>query len=458
MKIVVVGLGITGSLFAALANKENHDVIVVDQNKEQVNLLTDQYSVSGIYGNGASRDVLKRAGADTADVVVAATPTDEINMICCSNAKGLGARYCVALLREAYFFEDREYLKKEYHIDHVVNPKRATSLAISRQLGLSTDIKVYGSVDARISIFSILIEKDEILDGMSIREIRNRVHKNMLIVTVLRAGKLFVPRGDFVLKAGDEVGLLAPNDCIVDIALSLGHANKPVKNVMIVGGGSIGTYLTEQLVKEKKHVKIIERDKQNCENLRAALPGDVDICYAERIDKEVLEEEGLKKTDCCVLLTGSDETNLILAMVAWSAGLKSVITKINSPEYDEVLKKVNLHITIIPAAVTADLLLTFVRNVEVFNDQGNDIQSMFGLADDKAKAIEFIAYDNTKCLNIPFRSKEFKLKKDILIGALVRGNEFIIPNGDSTILPGDKVVVITKSEYIYCSLSEIFED
>ncbi len=456
MKIIIAGMGLTGELAAVQACREGHDVVVIDTDQKRIDMITDRYSVSGVCGSCSAREILQKAGADTADVVVAAASVDEVNVLCCRTAKDIGARYTAALLRDVPLYQDREYLKEEYRIDYIVNPKYETAASIGRQLGLPTDVKAYGFIEQKAAILSVSIEEGSLLDGIELTKIREILGERILLGTVRRKDTLYVPDGRFILRAEDEVGIIAPNEEILEIARKLGHVRKPVKNVLIIGCGMIGSYLVERLLKRKKHIKILDNSLTRCEALRAELPPEVDICYADEINAEVLVEEGIRDADTCILLTGSDEMNLILSMFAWSCGIGSIITKINTPSYEDVLNKVSIHITVTPASVTCDKLMTFIRNVEVFNDKGNDIYSMFSLAGGLGKAMGFIAYKDSKGINMLFRSAEFHLKKDVLIAAIIRDQEFIIPDGNSEILPGDRVIAVAKADQVFCKLDDIF--
>lgn len=458
MKIVIAGMGLTGELLAKQACREGHDVMVIDSDQKKISEITDHYSVGGTCGNCSVREVLLKAGANTADIVVAASPSDEVNLLCCRTAKKIGAVYTAVVLRSPAFFTDQKFLREEYAIDCIVNPKYESAGSIERQLGLPTDEKAYGFIENKAAVLSVHVDQGGPLDGMELKAIKGFLGEQILLGTVRRKDTLYVPDGKFVLHAEDEVGIIAPNEQVLDIALKLGHVRKPVKNVLIIGCGTIGDYLVKRLLKRKKHIKILDNDLDRCEALRAELPPEVDVCYADQINSEVLLEEGIKNTDTCILLTGSDETNLILSMFAWSCGVSSIITKINTPSYESVLNKVNINITVTPAAVACDRLMTFIRNVETYNDEENDIYSMFSLAGGLGKAMGFIADKDLKCINVPFCSPEFHLKKDVLVAAIIRGQELMIPNGNSAIHPGDRVIVIVKTDQVFCTLNDIFAD
>ena len=231
--------------------------------------------------------------------------------------------------------------------------------------------------------------------------------------------------------------------------------NKPAKRAVLVGGGTVAYYLAKKLLENKRSVTILENDRKRCAELAQLLP-QAEISYADGVDADVLLEEGMKKADVCVSLTGSDDANLVISLFAWSCGVESVITRVNATAYEKLLNKVNMDITISPAVISADRVMGFVRNVTVYNAKGNDIQCLYQLAGGMAEAIEFIAYDNCRKLGVAFRQPDFKLKKDILVAMIIRQGQVIIPDGNSCIQSGDRVVVISKRGHGLNTLNDIF--
>lgn len=456
MKIIIVGMGLTGEHLAEMVSGEGHDVAVIDTLQEKIDYMTDRYGVSGVCGSGASREVLQRAGADTADVVIALTSVDEVNMICCKTAKDCGTVYAAAKAEDPAHYADKEYWKKEFSIDYVVGPKQLTASTILRQIGLPVNVKAEGFFSRDEAVVSMEVNAGSALCQRTLIEAKQILGADTLVGTVLRGGRLYVPKGDFQLLAGDEVSIISSRHHILDIARKMGQIQKEVREVLIVGGGTVGRYLAEELQREGKHVKILDSSAHRCQELREALPTQIEVALVESIDAEVLIREGIKKADVCVCLTGQDETNLIISLFAWSCGVHSVITKVNAPSYEALLNRVHMNITISPIVIVADALLAFVRNVAVYNDRGNDINTMYHLADGLAEAIEFIAYENTKGIRIPFKSPEFRIKDNILVGILLRDGKAVIPNGESRILPGDHVIVIVKAGHGLATLDDIF--
>lgn len=458
MKIIIVGLGQTGISIANQLAKESHDVIVIDNTKETVNYVTDHYSVSGICGSGVSKQVLEAAGAKTADIVLALTEVDEINLMVCMMAKNLGTRYSAARVYKPELSSDEEYLKNEFCIDYLLNPKMETANEMIRQIGLPGLVKAdaFFSNDNAIIQLTVcegLFQKPE----MSVYEIRKSLAVEMLIVAVTREDSILIPDGNFTICVGDKLDIIASQDEIHKLVFRLGLVKKDAKNIFLIGGGDLSYYLAAKLLSERKKVTIIDSSYTRCEDLLAKLP-EAKICYADGLQAECLLEEGIKKADVSLSLTGSDENNVIISLFAWSLGISSIITRINNANYAKLLNRVNIDITVSPSVITEESMLGFVRNIAAYNEAGNDIQSIHRIANGQAEAVEFVAYKSCPCLNIPFKSKEFKLKKNLLIAMIMRNDTCIIPNGDSVIQENDRVVVIvgSKQNAICNTLSDIF--
>lgn len=455
MKVIIVGLGKTGMLLADLLSRENYDVTVVDSSKEKINSATDKYSVSGVCGSGASQSVLLKAGADTADVIVALMPSDEANLMTCMTAKKIGTRYAALRLQSPDFGDDKEYLLEQFGVDYIVNPKLATANEINCQIGLPGHVKAEAFFSTNAVMLRIDIDKNSPFSGKALKDIRGSFEENMLIGAVKRGEQVFVPDGGFVIEEGDTVNIISPHSSVERIVTKLGLLRKPVRSVFIVGGGTTGGYLAGKLLSQGKRVTILESSKKRCMELSEMLPK-AEIAYVDEVDSDTLTEEGINSADVCVSLTGEDEKNLVISLFAWSCGIGSIITKVNLPSYERLLNKVKIDITISPTVISTDMFMRFIRNVTVFNEKGNDIRRIYSISSGLAQAIEFIAYDDCKMLGIPLKSPDFKLKKDLLLAAVIRGNDLIIPNGDTAIQSGDNVIVIAKSGHRLNILNDIF--
>jgi len=456
MRIIIVGMGQAGSLFAKQISKGSHDVIIVDENKSIVEYMTDNYSVSGVCGNGAAKQVLVAAGAETADVVVALTKSDEVNLLVCQVAKKCGTKYSVARVNHPDYQNDRDYLIQEFQLDYVINSKRDTADVIEKHIGLPGSLKAEGFFGDVATMIKMDVAEGDKIANKTLKEIRGKLVPELLVGTILREGKFVVPTGDEKIQVGDQLEIIVPNSCMNDILVKLNFVKEKAKKVMLIGGGMIAEYLTAMLVEDKKQVTIIEEDAKRCAQLMSMFPS-VNVVCGNGEDMEVLVEEGMKHTDVCISLTGKDESNLVVSLFAWSQNVKSVITKVNTSSYEQLLNKANIHITISPDIITVERLVRFIRNVTVYNEKGNDIKRCYQIADGQAEAIELISYDDCKGLNMPIKSEDFKLKKGVVIGAIIHDGKMIVPNGDSKIQSGDHVIAIAGIEQHINTFNEIFQ-
>jgi len=458
MKILVIGLARTGQGIVKAILDENHDVTVIDRSHETVERMTEHYNVCGYCGSGASKTVLTRAGVADADIVIASTETDEINLMCCMIAKELGAKYAVAVLRNPDFAEEEEFIRNKFGISYIINPELDTAKEIAKLISLPVSIKIEAFFSGTTTIAEVPVSEKLPIAGMTLREFRQKNYADILVCAVRRGKDVVIPRGDFVLREGDVIDIISSQDQLKMFCQTLGIIHKPIKSVMLVGCGTIGLYLARQLCRSKIKVKIIEFDKKRCKDLLEELP-EAEITYGDGVESGLLLEEGIKKYDACISLTGADETNLVVAMFAWSCGVKSIITKVVSPSYAEILHGVSIDCTVSPSLTAAEKLLKYVRTVENYSRKApGDIRSIYMLANSNAEALEFSAdEDSFPYCNIKFSSPDFKLKPNTLIAAIIRKEDIIIPDGNSFILPGDRAVVITVKENKYNCLRDIIE-
>lgn len=456
MKIIIVGMGRVGRMLADRIPRDGHDVTVVDRSQKTVDEVTDRYNVGGVCGSGMTRSTLLKAGADSADLVISVTGSDEINVMCCAAAKSYGTRYAVAMVHDPDFSEETDSLTRDFRIDYTVNPQLDTAAEMAMHIGLPGTVHAEGFFGSSAVLFSYTVGDASPLVGMSLRQIREYFETNLLVGTVQRKGKVLIPNGALVIERQDVLGLIVPDASMKQVLTRLELMKKPAKNVLIVGGGTVCYYLAKRLLSEHKSVTLIESDRNRCAELAKLLP-DAAVCFGEGTDADVLKEEGIETADACVSLTGKDEVNLAISMFAWSCKVPSILTKLTSPSYERLLHSAHIQNTFSPAVISVDRILACVRNLAVYNEKGNDIQRLYRIADGRAEATEFIAYPTGKKLGIPLKSPEMKLKKNILLGAILRGNQAIIPDGNSVILEGDHVIVISAVKAALNTLDDIFQ-
>ena len=453
MKIIVVGLGQAGNLLIASLANENYDVVVIDKDRKAVDAATDKYNVNGVVGSGASRDTLLKAGADTADAIVSLTHVDEINLLSCMQAKSLGTRYAAARILMPDFVSEAEELKKQYNIDFFMRPRLDIAEEIYRNMGMPGFAKLEGFWGNEIQLVNMNILDDSVLNGRSLIDIKQSSKMDILIISVIRNGRLYIPHGDFIIQSGDSINVALSKKNMDESLSVLGIKRSKAKKTVIVGGSNTCIYLLELLKKLNSSVTIMEQDSARCRELMEKYP-EINVAYAGGATLEVLEEEQVSKADMIISLTDNDETNLVVSMYAWSCNIPSIITRVDRPEHLKLLHKVNIDITVSPAESSALKAFRFLLGHEA-EDAGKDMGKFYLVADGMAETVEFTAGDDFKGIGIKFSDKAFKLKKDVLVTALLRDGEVIIPSGMTSIRKGDHVIVTSSRKNHIRSLNEI---
>ncbi len=454
MKIIVIGLGRTGHLLIQSLASENYDIVVIDKDRKLVDEVTDKYSVNGIAGSGASRETLMAAGAATADAIVALTPVDEINLLSCMQAKNLGTRYAAARITMPDFAKESEALKKEYRIDMIFKPREDVAEEIYRNIGMPGYTKLVGSWRNGIHLMDMNLLEDSPLCGRSLNDIKKTGNVNMLVVAVLRGGKLTIPDGNFVLEANDNLTLVISDQELSNTLEALGIQRKKVKKAMIVGGNTISEYLLAMMEKDNYQVTLLEEDADRCRELMGRFPKCKILCTGEGELLEILKEERITDMDMVVSLTDSDETNLVISMYSWSCRIPSVLTYVEVTEHLRLLHKVNIDITVSPVESVALRAMRFIR----YHD-GEEAMKAIGkfyvVAEGHAEIKELRAGEDFKLLNIAFKEPKFKLKKNVLIAAIFRDGEMIVPSGNTMIRQGDQVIIATPRKQKIRDLNDI---
>ena len=452
MKIIVVGLGRAGNLLISSLANENYDVVVIDKDRDKVDAITDKYNVNGVVGSGASQETLRKAGADTADAIVALTHVDEINLLSCMQAKAIGTRIAAARILEPDLVSEMDKLKEQYNIDFFMKPRLDIAEEIYRNMGMPGFAKLEGFWENEIQFLNLNILENNPLIGRTLTDIKQTGDLNILVVSVIRKGKLFIPKGDFIIEEGDSINVCVSIKDLDESLQKLGIRRSRFKKTIIVGGSNTCIYLLD-MFKNKSRVTILETDKQRCRELMEMYP-EVNVVYAGGDTLEVLDEENVSGADTVISLTESDETNLVVSMYAWSCNIPSVITRVDGPEHLNLLHKVNIDITVSPAESSALKAFRFLVSHDVV-DGGEDMGKFYLMAEGLAETIEFTAGEDFKCLNVPFADKAFRLRKDIIVTAILRGEELIIPSGTTSIQKGDHVIITSTRKNHIRSLGEI---
>lgn len=451
MNIIIVGGGKVGLSLVQNLRYEDHDISLIDPNSSVIEYTTTEYDVLGIEGSGACHEDLLAAGADKADLLIATSAQDELNILSCIMAKRMGTHRCIARVRDPKLSTHLPFLRDELGLSAMVNPELYAAGEISRIIRMPSAIKVDSFAKGRIDLAEIKVEEGSALDGLTLFKLPTIYKSRVLICAVTRDGDVIIPSGDFVLRAGDRIHVTASHADLSSFFKEQGTAVSRIRDVMIIGGGRIAYYLTRQLLDSGIRVKIIEIDPERCLWLSDAFPKATVIC-GDGTDQDLLISEGLNTADACVALTGLDEENIILSMFAKSQSDAKVITKVNKPSLKKMTGSVGLDSLISPMQLTANMIVQYVRAVQ--NSGGSNISTLYKLVDDRVEAIEFVAREGSKVLGITLR--ELSLKKDLLIAGIIRGSKVIIPSGNDCIMKNDSVIVVTTNRY-FQDLDEIAE-
>lgn len=439
MKIIIVGCGKVGATLAEQLNKENHDITLIDTNEEAIQNISDSADVMGVTGNGAVYQVQMEAGIQNADLLIATTNSDELNMLCCLIAKKAGNCHTIARIRNPEYSSEIRYIREELNLSLAINPELAAAREIARLLRFPSAIKIEPFAKGRIELLKFLIPEHSPLDDMRVMDVVNRLKSNVLICVVERGNDVVIPDGNFVIKKGDKISFIASHQESADFLKKAGVDNNVVKSAMFVGGGRLTHYLCRLLEDTKIKLKIIERDEERCRQLSELLPKAM-IIHGDGTDEQLLFEEGIRQTEAFASLTGFDEENIMLSLYASSQSKAKLITKVNKIAFENVINSLNLGSLIQPKMLTAEIILQYVRAMQ--NSMGSsNIETLYKIAADKAEALEFRVKEGSPVLGIPL--EKLKLIDNLLVACINRGGTIITPRGKDTIEAGDTVIIVT---------------
>lgn len=437
MRIVIVGTGKVGSTLAEQLSMEDHDIIVIDKNQNTVDNLINTLDIMGVCGNGASYHVLLEAEVNKADLLIACTSQDEINLLCCLVGKKLGAQNTIARVRNPEYSDQLVFMRDELGLSMSINPERAAASELYKLLKFPSALKIETFSNKRVEMAEIKLRENSTLDHVYLRDLHKTYKGKALICSVQRGSEVTIPDGNFMLLSGDRINVIAQTDDMVDFFSSLGRTLPEARDVMLVGGGRISFYLGRMLTENGARVKIIDIDPKRCEELSRLLPRAMIIC-GDGTDQELLNEEGIDSMDAVIALTGLDEENIILALYTQQNTDAKVITKINRPTLASIAESTGLGSIISPRTITANLIVRYVRAMQ--NSMGSNIETLHRLVGGAVEALEFRVNDTFPKLDVPLM--DLQLKPGILIGCISRGGRTIIPGGRDYISVGDRVIVV----------------
>ena len=439
MKIVIIGDGKVGHKLTTQLSEEDYDITLIDQNAGKLKAALNNLDIFCINGNGADAEVLKQADVPHADIVIACTSTDEMNMISCLLAKRLGAKHTIARVRNPLYYRQMELLKEDLHLSMAVNPELAAANEISRMLLFPEANKVESFMKGRVELVEFMLRSGNPIIGHNLAEIYRKYQIKILVCAVQRGKKVYIPDGEFVPQEGDKLHIAASHREIELFFKSLGDCKNKIRRVLICGGGRVGFYLAKQLLSLGMQVKIIEQDLKKCETLCESLPK-ATIIHGDAADHDLLIEEGIHETDALIALTGMDEENIIMALFAKMQGVHKIIAKVNEDTRAQMVEGLGIDSIVSAKSATADVILSYVRARQNSLCSAN-VETMYRLVDGQVEALEFIIRKENNYTNVPL--KNITIKPNNLIACIGRKRQIIIPNGEDVLQVGDSVVVVT---------------
>ena len=438
LKIIVVGCGKVGKTLVEQLYSEGHDVTVIDQNAQRVADVAAAYDVMGVTGNGASFSTLMDAGIEKADVIIAVTQSDELNLLCCTVAKRVGKCSAIARVRNPDYGNEISYLREKLELAMIMNPELEAAREAARILFLPTALEVNAFANGQAELITFKLPTDNILDNKDLMSLSTVTQASVLICAIERGGEVIIPSGSFTIKGGDTITFAASRRAAVKFFSDIGIKTHSAKSTMIIGGGKAAYYLAQKLIEGGTSVKIIELDRQRCEELSVLLPKAV-IINGDGTDVDLLKEEGIEYVESFVPLTGIDEENVLLTLHARQISDAKVITKINRINFKDVISGLDLGSVIYPRYITSEAIIGYVRAKTESGD--SNIETLYHLFDHRAEAIEFKVYEDSKVTDTPLM--ELDLKPHLLVAFINRQGKIIIPSGQDCIKRGDTVMIVT---------------
>ena len=451
MKIVVIGLGSIGKSILKSLSGEGHTITIIDENKDLIENLIEKYDVFGVVGNGACTDIQQEAGAADADLVIALTRNDELNIFACLVSKRLGVHHTVARVRNPDYRKQIGEMQDDLGISMVVNPERETANEIFNLINLPSIASMEHFAQGKVLLVEVIAKNECALIGESLISLGQKLRSKVLICAVQRGDEVIIPAGNFVIQQGDRIHLTADARTLGTFLEEVNLVKSPLKNVMIVGGGKIGYYLADMLSQKKYKVKLIEENPAKAEDLADSLPKVIVSC-GNGTQHDLLIEEGIEAMDAFVALTDVDEENMIVSMFANKKNVRKAITQIENDDLFGMLDELGIDNTISPKQVVASRIISYARALS--NSIGSNVQTLYQLVNNRVEALEFAARKPERIYGKPL--KELFIKKNCLVACIIRNNEVMIPNGNSAIELGDNVVVVTTGKNLD-DLADVFE-
>ena len=438
LRIIIVGCGKVGRTLVEQLSQEGHDIVIIDRDGQKIQQLAGLYDIMGIQGNGASYSVLKEAGIESTDLMIAVTESDELNLLCCIVAKQVGNCAAIARVRTPDYSREAGYLREKLGLAMIINPEMEAAAEAARILYLPTALEIDSFAHGQADLIKFKVPQGNPLDGMNLITLGKHVAPDILICAAERDGKVTIPGGTFQIQAGDVLSFAAQRAVGKKFLEDIGFKTNRVRNAMLIGGGKASYYLARQLLSMGIQVKIIEINKTRCEELSVLLPKAV-IINGDGTNEDLLREEGIERAEAVVALTGIDEENILLTLFARRVSEAKTITKVNRITFQDVINGLDLGSVIYPKYITAETIIRYARAMKESMD--SNIETLYHMFDHRAEAVEFRVDGPSAVTGIPL--KDLALKDNLLVCAIYRGGKVRIPNGFDEIQPGDTIMVVT---------------
>lgn len=452
MKIIIAGDGKVGLSLTHKLSEEGHDLTLIDSNQKVLDSSVERYDVMGVQGNCASMRVLESADVKKADLLIAATSEDEINLLCCMTAQGLNPKlHTIARIRNPEYGKQIFTMRDVYKLSLMVNPEKQAAREIERLIKYPGFLQRDTFARSRVEIVELRVDEGSILKDVALSGLDNIIKCKVLVCAVFRDGVVEIPDGSFVLRTGDRLFVTAPAENLTALLKNLGVITRKAKRVMICGGGRIGYYLAEQLVKHGVTVQLIESNEKRCKELAERLPG-VYVIHGDASNQDLLNGEGVATCDALVTMTGLDEMNMIVSLYGKKCGAGQVITKVGHTGNNSIYDNLGLGSLICPKELCSSNIVRYVRAMQ--NTEGAAL-TVHTIAEGQAEALEFLVDAQTLHVGEPL--KEIRTKKNVLIACISHGSRTAIPSGESVFHKGDTVIVIARGGMRLLQLNDIFE-
>lgn len=444
MKIIIVGCGKVGYALAQQLNEEGHDITLIDHSAERLQPALSNLDVQGLVGNGSSFLTQKEAGVEQADLLIAVTSQDEVNLISCLIAKKSGNCQTIARVRNPEYFPEISYLTATMGMSLAINPEFAAATEIAQLIQIPDAMEIDTFANGKVDLLRVVIPEDSPLHNMRVQDFSKKFNHEILICILVHNHQVSIPDGNSVLQSGDSISVILPAEKIPSFykLSNLGQVRE-IHNVMIAGGGTTSYYLTQKLLAAGISVKIIERNRERCEKLTTELEGAI-IINADATEHEPLLEDGLTQMDAFVSLMPVDEENIFLSLYVNKVAPRCKrITKVSRLALDEIIDELPIGSTVSPRNTTTEYILQYVRAQS--NSYGdNNVAALYRIMDNQVEALEFHVRDDSPLLNVPLY--HLRLKKNLLICCIVRGKQIITPSGRDSIHLNDTVIVVTTNK------------